>query len=113
MYTTQRLVCSIDHCIENSMRFSPCLLPLAASVSALPSSKTAQSSTPSVTLDYTTVIPAAGNSSLVYYKYQNIRFAAVPKGDLRFAKPQWPPVEHTINNGTLADADVDCASTED
>ncbi|KAB2574184.1 Secreted lipprotein [Lasiodiplodia theobromae] len=95
---------------------STILLPLAASaVSAqtpTPSS-TASSAMPTVTLDYSTVAAAAGNESLGYYKYQNIRFAAVPTGDLRWAAPQWPPVETEVNDGTLADADVDCASAED
>ncbi|KAJ5312577.1 hypothetical protein N7508_003407 [Penicillium antarcticum] len=69
---------------------------------------------PSVSLDYSTIKAAAGNDTLGYYKYQNIRFAAVPTGDLRFAKPVWPSVESIINNGTThASADVDCASTED
>lgn len=75
------------------MRFTSFILPLAASVaSALPSApKSSQSPTiPSVALDYSTIVPAAGNASLGYYKYQNIRFAAVPTGDLRFAKPEWP-----------------------
>ncbi|KAH8679596.1 Alpha/Beta hydrolase protein [Tricladium varicosporioides] len=71
------------------------------------------SSSTAVTLDYCTVNPVAGNDSIGYYKYQNIRFAAVPTGDLRWAKPQWPPVETEVNNGSLADADVDCASAED
>lgn len=68
---------------------------------------------PSVTLDYCTVAATAGNESLGYYKYQNIRFAAVPTGDLRWDKPQWPEVESEINTGSLADADVDCSSEED
>lgn len=93
------------------------LLPLAAAsvVSAqdTPTATTSDSSMRTVTLDYCTVVPVAGNESLGYYKYQNIRFAAVPTGDLRWAKPQWPPVETEINNGSLADADVDCSSKED
>ncbi|KAI9925508.1 hypothetical protein ASPWEDRAFT_157022 [Aspergillus wentii DTO 134E9] len=94
------------------------LLSLAASlgsVRALPSSPSASASasTASVKLDYCTVVPAAGNASLGYYKYQNIRFAAVPTGDLRFAKPEWPSVETAINNGSLADGSVDCSSDED
>jgi carboxylesterase type B len=68
---------------------------------------------PSVTLDYSTVVAVAGNESLGYYKYQNIRFAAAPVGGLRWGKPQWPPVETVVNNGTLADMNVDCASSED
>ncbi|QSZ35471.1 hypothetical protein DSL72_008341 [Monilinia vaccinii-corymbosi] len=87
------------------------LLPMAAS--AVGSRAKTTTSMPSVTLDYSTIVAAAGNESLGYYKYQNIRYAAVPTGDLRFAKPQWPPVETIVNNGTLAPANVDCATYED
>ncbi|KAJ1549055.1 hypothetical protein HK405_010601 [Cladochytrium tenue] len=69
--------------------------------------------TPTVTLDYCTLVPAAGNGSLGYYKFQNVRFAAVPTGDLRWAEPSWPPSETDVNSGGLADADVDCSSAED
>ena len=55
----------------------------------------------------------AGNTTVGFYKFQNIRFAAVPTGSLRFAKPEWPPVETVINTGSLAASDVDCASAED
>ncbi|KAJ8579073.1 hypothetical protein ON010_g127 [Phytophthora cinnamomi] len=72
------------------------------------------SSLPTVELDYTTVQAVGGNTTVGYYKYQNIRFAAVPTGDLRFAAPELPPQENETNTGTnLADADVDCSSTED
>jgi len=102
-----------------------CLLSLAAFVASVPNqgtptTATTTSSVPTVTLDYSTVtldystiIPAAGNDTLGYYKYQNIRYAAVPTGDLRWDKPHWPPVETMINNGSLATSDVDCASSED
>ncbi|KAJ5160175.1 uncharacterized protein N7482_007179 [Penicillium canariense] len=95
------------------MHFFTILLPLAASlVSAVPAARSATK--PTVTLDYTTVEAVAGNETLGYYKYQNIRFAAVPTGSLRFAKPQWPSKESGINNGTTyASADVDCSSEED
>jgi carboxylesterase type B len=74
----------------------------------------APSTMPEVKLDYTTVRAAAGNTTVGYYKYQNIRFAAAPTGDLRFAAPQWPPQENEVNNGTnLAAASVGCAATED
>ncbi|RDW89217.1 putative carboxylesterase family protein [Coleophoma cylindrospora] len=97
------------------MHYSTFLLPLAASVvSALPATtSSASSALPTVTLDYSTIVAAAENATAGYVKYQNIRFAAVPTGDLRFAKPQWPPVETEVNSGALADADVDCASEED
>ncbi|RAH49184.1 carboxylesterase family protein-like protein [Aspergillus brunneoviolaceus CBS 621.78] len=88
------------------------LVGTAASVAAVPTA-TSSSQSATVTLDYCTLAPAAGNSSIGYYKYQNVRFAAVPTGDLRFAKPQWPPVETAMNNGSHAESDVDCASTED
>ncbi|OJD33740.1 carboxylesterase family protein (secreted protein) protein [Diplodia corticola] len=95
---------------------STLLLPLAAaavSAQTATPSNTSSAAMPTVTLDYSTVVAAAGNESLGYYKYQNIRFAAVPTGDLRWAEPQWPPVETELNTGSLADADVDCASYED
>jgi carboxylesterase type B len=90
------------------------LLPFLAGslASALPAA-TSNTSMPTVVLDYSTVVAAGGNASLGYYKYQNIRFAAVPTGDLRWAKPSWPPIETAINDGALAAADVDCASSED
>ncbi|KAH6989222.1 esterase [Ilyonectria sp. MPI-CAGE-AT-0026] len=69
--------------------------------------------TPTVSLDYCDVAAVAGNSTVGYWKYQNIRFAKAPTGDLRWAKPQWPAVETEINTGSLADADVDCSSEED
>ncbi|GMF23040.1 unnamed protein product [Phytophthora lilii] len=71
-------------------------------------------SLPTVELDYTTVQAVGGNTTVGYYKYQNIRFAKVPTGDLRFAAPEWPEVETETNTGTnLADADVDCKTAED
>lgn len=91
-------------------------LAAAASATSLPPSRVARQAsdtTPTVTLDYCTLVPAASNTSVGYYKYQNIRYAAVPTGDLRFAAPEWPPVEAQVNDGSLADSDVDCASTED
>ena len=99
------------------MQITTLLLPLAAAAVSAQNSTTPTSTTdsslPTVTLDYSTIVATAGNSTVGYYKYQNIRFAAVPTGDLRWAEPQWPPVETAINDGSLADADVDCASYED
>lgn len=92
------------------------LYALAADSSNSESSSTGSSgssSMPAVELDYTTVSAAAGNDTIGFYKYQNIRFAAVPTDDLRFAVPEWPPQEDQVNDGTLADASVDCSSTED
>jgi carboxylesterase type B len=66
-----------------------------------------------VTLDYNSIIAAAANNTVGYYKYQNIRFAAVPTGTLRWDKPQWRPFETAANHGSLAASDIDCASGED
>ncbi|KAE9309974.1 hypothetical protein PR003_g20380 [Phytophthora rubi] len=78
------------------------------------SSSYSSSSLPTVELNYTTVQAVGGNNTVGYYKYQNIRFAKVPTGDLRFAAPEWPDVETETNTGTnLAAADVDCSSEED
>ncbi|CAG8983258.1 hypothetical protein HYALB_00002694 [Hymenoscyphus albidus] len=68
---------------------------------------------PSVVLDYTTLIAAAGNSSLGYYKYQNIRYAQPPISTLRWIKPQWPIPEFSPNTGSLAAPDVACSTEED
>uniref|UniRef100_H3H293 Carboxylesterase type B domain-containing protein n=1 Tax=Phytophthora ramorum TaxID=164328 RepID=H3H293_PHYRM len=68
---------------------------------------------PTVMLDYSTVQAVGGNTTVGYYKYQNIRYAKAPTGDLRFAAPKWADVETEINTGTFADTDVDCASSED
>jgi carboxylesterase type B len=94
------------------------LLPLAASVvsaqsSDSPAATSTDSPMPTVTLDYATIVAAAANTTAGYYKYQNIRFAAVPTGDLRWAQPEWPPVESEVNTGSLAASDVACASSED
>jgi acetyl esterase/lipase len=74
---------------------------------------TSSGSMPTVTLDYSTIVAAAANTTVGYYKYQNIRFAQAPVGDLRFAKPLWPLQETDVNDGTLADSDVDCSAAED
>ncbi|KAF4554992.1 Carboxylesterase-like protein 4 [Elsinoe fawcettii] len=68
---------------------------------------------PTIKLDYSTLVPVAGNSSIGYYKYQNIRFAAAPTGSRRFAAPTWPSKETGVNAGGLASQSVDCSSTED
>ncbi|RLN79585.1 hypothetical protein BBJ28_00004319 [Nothophytophthora sp. Chile5] len=93
-------------------------LLMAAAAAAAPvlarSDSSSSSSMPEVELDYSTIRAVAGNDTLGYYKYQNIRFASVPTGDLRFAAPELPPQETEVNTGTnLAAADVDCSSAED
>ncbi|KAH8882095.1 esterase [Thozetella sp. PMI_491] len=89
-------------------------LSLFAAAATLVSCQTSTTGNlPTVTLDYSTIQAVGGNTTVGYYKYQNIRFAAVPTGDLRWAEPQWPPTETEVNTGSLAAEDVDCASTED
>ncbi|KAE8908634.1 hypothetical protein PF005_g11905 [Phytophthora fragariae] len=90
-------------------------LLLAAALVAAPvlSSGGDSSSLPTVTLDYSTIQAVGGNTTVGYYKFQDIRYAKAPIGDLRFAAPQWPDVETEINTGNLADTNVDCASWED
>ncbi|GKT82372.1 carboxylesterase family protein [Colletotrichum tofieldiae] len=101
------------------MKFSISNLLVAASSAVAQTTTTTATATsgssnlPSVTLDYCTVVATAGNESVGYYKYQNIRYAAIPTGDLRWAKPQQPPVETEVNTGDLASADVACSSEED
>ncbi|KAG8985346.1 hypothetical protein FRB94_000932 [Tulasnella sp. JGI-2019a] len=90
------------------------LLPLlVAKASAASTNSSTSSAFPSVALDYSTVQAVSGNTTVGYYKYQNIRFAAPPTGDLRFAPPQWPLKDTSVSTGSLADASVDCASSED
>jgi hypothetical protein len=45
------------------------------------------SPSPTVALDYMTLTLALGNSSIDFYKYQNIRYAAIPTGTLRWQPP--------------------------
>lgn len=94
------------------MHLTALLLPLAVAVSVTIAASE-NSTMPSVTLDYCTVVAANGNDSLGYYKYQNIRYAAAPTGSLRFAQPEWPPVETSINYGDQASESVACATSED
>ncbi|KAK6067571.1 esterase [Seiridium cupressi] len=101
----------------------PCLLLSTAALVTCQNAQRAENSSvastttsgdlPTVTLDYSTIQAIGGNTTVGYYKYQNIRFAAVPTGDLRWAAPEWPPVETDVNTGDLADADVACSSSED
>lgn len=72
-----------------------------------------QASLPIVDLGYSRVQAVSGNSSTGYYKYQNIRFAKAPIGELRWAAPQWPDDETAVNNGSLGAASVACSSSED
>ncbi|KAG6606502.1 Para-nitrobenzyl esterase [Phytophthora cinnamomi] len=90
------------------------LLAVAAAIATLVLAGGEDSSSlPTITLDYSTIQAVGGNTTVGYYKFQNIRYAKAPTGDLRFAAPQWPDVETDINTGNLADTDVDCASSED
>ncbi|KAK6197234.1 aconitate hydratase [Pestalotiopsis sp. IQ-011] len=82
---------------------------------ALGPCQNASAAATAATTTTTSNLPTAvgGNTTVGYYKYQNIRFAAVPTGDLRWAAPEWPPQETEVNTGDLADADVACSSSED
>lgn len=86
---------------------------LISTKSSSSSNTTPPASTPTVTLDYSTLVPVYGNASLGYYKFQNIRFAAPPTGSLRFAAPTWPSVENSTNTGNYAPSSVTCGSAED
>jgi hypothetical protein len=65
-------------------------IAVASSVVALHAitKTTASASMPQVTLDYVTLQAAVANTTAGIYKYQDIRFAAAPTGELRFAPPQ-------------------------
>ncbi|KAJ2897943.1 alpha/beta-hydrolase [Zalerion maritima] len=86
--------------------------PALAGASAI-QNRQSNDTTPTVTLDYSTVVAAAGNTTAGFWKFQNIRFAQAPTGDLRFAPPEWPLTEDSDNTGDLAGSDVDCSSEED
>ena len=76
----------VSNYLSNDNAFLQCSLSrLGAFGMGYPFSNQAYSATPTVNLDYSTVVSVAGNSSIGYYKYQNIRFAAAPTGDLRWA----------------------------
>ena len=66
-----------------------------------------------VTLDYATIVPIGGNSSIGFFKSQNIHFAAVLTSSLRFEKPQWPKVQNETIDGTAVNALVARDSDED
>ncbi|TKX25000.1 hypothetical protein C1H76_2777 [Elsinoe australis] len=84
-----------------------------SAVPNIPIVTTRKSSTTRIKLDYSTIVPVYGDASIGYYKFQNIRYAAAPTGSLRFAAPTWPSKETSINNGSLADPNVDCRGAED
>ncbi|KIY70392.1 alpha/beta-hydrolase [Cylindrobasidium torrendii FP15055 ss-10] len=57
---------------------------------------------PTISLGYSTVQAASYNYTTAgkYYVFQNIRYAAPPTGELRWAAPQDPYQEDGVNNGT-------------
>ncbi|KAM0752975.1 alpha/beta-hydrolase [Meredithblackwellia eburnea MCA 4105] len=82
------------------------LLPRANSTSTLPT----------VTLDYSTVQAYETGTTTAgkYYVFKNIRYAQSPVGSLRWAAPQNPLVETTINNGTVdSEGTQGCSVAED
>jgi hypothetical protein len=96
------------------MRFTTAALLLrgATLISSLPIAISNGTST-IVTLDYTTLVPTAGNDTLGHYEYQKVRFAATLTGYLRCATPQWSEQGTEINSGGLVDASVACSSVRD
>ncbi|WRT68789.1 uncharacterized protein IL334_005769 [Kwoniella shivajii] len=71
---------------------------------------------PTVALNYSTVQAAssASNGAGTYYSFKNIRYAAPPVGDLRWAAPQDPEVEMIVNNGTWStEGTGGCSTAED
>ncbi|WVQ73866.1 hypothetical protein IAR50_003447 [Cryptococcus sp. DSM 104548] len=83
-----------------------------AAIIAPRNTTTSSSDFPQVALNYSTVqayetgTTSAGN----YYVFKNIRYAAPPVGDLRWAAPQDPVQETAVNNGTTGNT---CSDAED
>ncbi|WVQ82598.1 hypothetical protein IAT38_004728 [Cryptococcus sp. DSM 104549] len=81
------------------------------------STSTSSTDLPQVALNYSTVqayetgITSAGS----YYVFKNIRYAAPPVGDLRWAAPQDPVQETEVNNGTWSNTTgtSGCSNAED
>ncbi|KAI9666250.1 MAG: hypothetical protein M1821_004185 [Bathelium mastoideum] len=61
--------------------------------------RTADASLPSINLGYQVQQASGFNSSFGYYNFSNIRYAAPPTGNLRFAAPEPPASNSTVNNG--------------
>jgi Carboxylesterase family len=57
---------------------------------------------PLLTLPYATYQAQSYDNSHDYYIFANIRFAAPPVGDLRWAPPAAPLQESGVQNGSLA-----------
>ncbi|KAH9880074.1 hypothetical protein J1614_002100 [Plenodomus biglobosus] len=80
------------------------MMKLFAAAAALVGASFAQnSSLPVVDLGYEIYRAASFNSTGNFYNFSNIRYAAPPVGDLRFALPQ-PPAENrsAVNNGDVS-----------
>ncbi|KAF2233725.1 alpha/beta-hydrolase [Viridothelium virens] len=75
------------------------LCTLAPLVATSPSRRTDSSPLPTVNLGYQIQQASGFNSSFSYYNFSNIRYAAPPLGNLRFAAPEAPARNSTINNG--------------
>ncbi|KAL8667906.1 MAG: hypothetical protein Q9202_000371 [Teloschistes flavicans] len=79
----------------------------AATISAAPSSplglkfeKRAGEQLPTLTLPYATYRAASYDPNGDIYVFKNIRFAAAPVGDLRWAKPASPTPESSVQDGS-------------
>ncbi|WWC90313.1 uncharacterized protein L201_005246 [Kwoniella dendrophila CBS 6074] len=86
----------------------------AASVSHLTLRE--DNSLPTVTLNYSTIqaYEKSNTTSGDYYIFKNIRYAAAPVGDLRWAAPQDPVQETSTNNGTWdSEGTSGCSKAED
>lgn len=86
------------------MRSSLCIIALSAAVNSAYAQTTANSTAlPTVDLGYNIQQASAYNASGDFYNFTNIRFAAPPTGNLRFAAPAAPKTDRSqvFNGGSL------------
>ncbi|KAG8525589.1 uncharacterized protein KY384_009233 [Bacidia gigantensis] len=80
--------------------FSQCAIGVEGTTPAIPR---AQKDSAIIDLGYALYRPTSFNETGQYYNFSNIRYAAPPLGDLRFADPQ-PPLQedrHKVNDGSV------------
>ncbi|ODN80792.1 hypothetical protein L202_02942 [Cryptococcus amylolentus CBS 6039] len=89
----------------------------SAAVIAPRNTTSSSSDLPQVSLNYSTIraYETGSTSAGNYYVFKNIRYAAPPVGDLRWAAPQDPVQEDSVNNGTWSNTTgtSGCAEGED